>query len=80
MSRKISLFMGLALALFANAGCCAWADRWCHRNQQPVAATPQCCVPTPQACFPAPAPQACYPAPQPCYPVPPQGYQRPYGQ
>ena len=65
MDRKMTLLVGVALSLFANVGCCSWANRWCN-NSQPAPA--QYCAPPPQACYPAP--QACYPAP------PQQSFQR----
>ncbi|MEI7685452.1 MAG: hypothetical protein WCL32_10520 [Planctomycetota bacterium] len=66
MSRRITLFLSMAITLFANVGCCQWANRWCHNNNsapQPV----QYCAPVAPAC--APPPQSYCPPPQ-------QGFQR----
>lgn len=49
-------------AALSSVGCCAMADRWCHRHS---AACCQPCAPCcPTACAaPASQPMVCYPAP-----------------
>jgi hypothetical protein len=50
MAAKGIWLMAIALALGANAGCCNWCDRWCHRD--PPAGGACQCVPYPQQCCP----------------------------
>jgi hypothetical protein len=59
----------VGLALVVSAGCCAWADKWCH-NSAPAVQQP-CGCPPPTCCQPvAPAPQCCPPGTVPVQPVP----------
>jgi hypothetical protein len=67
MAARWMWMTAVGLALAVSAGCCAWADKWCH-NSTPAN---NCCQPAPTCCQPVAAPPPCCPpGTAPVQPVP----------